>query len=261
MNTNLHGKTILIGREQEHSRLCVSIAAGGKQLVFPLGAPQSVPNSVSRCQPAEGKAHCSLEIDNEGRIRITNMKAQNVTFVDGSEVLKKYIDENSRVTLGRDQYILELKPIIDAAANMVGKVEKPAPKTYSIAHLEDVMKEYNARNEEIDKEQDVTNLLMRVPFLVSAVSGVFTGVAKTSGMDQNLGNISLVLTIISAAVMMYGVYRNMTSSAKKSKKENMDEFKKKYVCPNPDCGRKLTNFDYEELLKMKKCPFCGSKFE
>lgn len=260
MNANLYGKTILIGREQEHGRLGLCVVAGGKPIMCAIGAQNSVPNSVSRCQPNEGKAHCSIDIDKDGRIRVANLKAQNITCVDGNEVMKKFISEDSNVTIGRDHYPLEIKPVLDAAANMVARVEKPVPKTFSIAHLEKIQNDYNARNEEIDKEQSMTMLLFRVPMIFSSIGAVVTAMAKVNKMDD-LGNISLVLTIFGAVVMVYGTYKYMSNPANKAKKDNMNEYKSKYVCPNPGCKRKLTNFDFEELKKMKKCPFCGSKFE
>lgn len=280
MNTNLYGKTILIGREQEHSRLSLCVTAGGKPVMCAIGAPNSVPNSVSRCQPNEGKGHCSIEIGSDGRMMIANLKTQNVTCVDGNEVLKKYITEDSSVTLGRDQYPLEMKPIIDAAANMLARVTgangtrggdnahgasvenkgKASPKTFSIAHLEKIQKDYNTKNEEIEKEQSMTMLLFRVPMIFSSIGAVVTAVAKSSDM-KDLGNISLMLTLLGAVVTVYGIYKHMNNPAGKMKKDNLNKYKKNYVCPNPDCGRKLTNFDYEELQKIKKCPFCGCKFE
>lgn len=260
MNTNLFGKTILIGREQEHGRLNLCVTAGEKPILCVIGAPNSVPGSVSRCQPKEGKAHCSIDIDNEGRLRITNLKPQNVTCVDGNEVLKKFITEESIVTIGRDQYPLEIKAILDAAANMVARVEKPAPKTFSIAHLKKVQEDYNDKNDAIEKEQRMAMLFFRGPMAFSALGGIVTFFAKKNENDI-LGNILMVITLLGSIITLYGTYKYFFDPPAKNKKEILNEYKKNYVCPNPDCGRKLTNFDYEELLKMKKCPFCGSKFE
>lgn len=260
MNTNLYGKTILIGREQDQGRLYVCIIVGGQPYSFPLGLPQSVPNSVSRCQPKEGKAHCSISIDGKGRMLLANQKSQNVTFVDGCEVLKKYIDEKNYITLGRNQFPIDISTVLDTASNIVSKVEKQAPKSYSITHLEGIWNNYVIRNEEIDKEQVVTNLLFRVPFIFSALGGIVTGITKANGMES-IGNISFILTILGVIVLIYGSYKSIKNPATKAKKENLADFKNKYVCPNPDCRRKLTNYDYEELQKMKKCPFCGSLFE
>lgn len=260
MNTNLFGKTILVGREQEQGRLCVCVIVGGQPYPSSIGASQSVPNSVSRCHPREGKAHCSISVDGKGRMLLTNLKNQNVTFVDGTGILKKYIDETNRVSLGRDQYSIDIRTVVNTASKIVSKVEMNSPQTFSIAHLESVWNEYNTRNEKIDHEQMITNLLFRVPFVFSALGGVVTGVAKATEMET-VGNVSLILTVLGVVVLLYGSYKSIKSPASKVKKDNLADFKNRYVCPNPECRRKLTNFDYEELKKMKKCPHCGSIFE
>ncbi len=38
------------------------------------------------------------------------------------------------------------------------------------------------------------------------------------------------------------------------------EFKRTYVCPNPDCGEFLGNLPYNDLLKRKQCRTCKAKW-
>lgn len=263
MDNNIYGKNILIGREEGQNRLLIAVEITGKPYFTPIGTASSVPSSVSRCIPNEGKAHCRLDIDENGKILISNLKIQNTTCVNGCEIIKKYIDETDSVTLGRDEYALNIVSILETASKIITKVkgsQPPQPPEYSIKHLEQVWNEFNERNEEIDKDQLVTNLMMRIPFIFSTLSGIITGVAKTNNMD-GIGNFTLILTFIGLAVLIYGFHKSMTSPASKMKKENQNDFKSKYICPNPECKRKLTNFDYEELQKMKKCPYCGCRFK
>lgn len=263
MDNNTYGKSILIGREDGQNRLLVAVEIDGRPYYTPIGVAGSVPSSVSRCMPNEGKAHCRLDIDENGKMLITNLKTQNITCVNGSEIIKKYIDETNTVTLGRDGYALNIASVLETATKMITKVKgsrPPQAPEFSISHLEQIWNDYNERNEEIDKDQLVTNLMMRIPFIFSTLSGVITGVAKANNMD-GIGNFTLILTIIGFVVLIYGFHKSMTSPASKMKKENQNDFKSKYICPNPECKRKLTNFDYEELQKMKKCPYCGCRFK
>ena len=68
---NLKGKTILIGKEPEQSRLLIAIK--GTSQITTLGQIGSVPNSVSRCKPTEGVAHCQIEIDLRRHFNCTNL--------------------------------------------------------------------------------------------------------------------------------------------------------------------------------------------
>ena len=87
MDERLFGKTILIGREPINNRLLVSLNHNGKNYFAPIGQPGCVPDCVSRCIPNENKAHCRLNIDPTGTMTIENVKAENITFVDGTQIM------------------------------------------------------------------------------------------------------------------------------------------------------------------------------
>ena len=76
---------IIIGREEGVRRLhCI---VEGRE--FNVGQAGSVPLSVSR-------RHCKISV-NGSNISIENIKAQNVTFVDGNQIYSKVIAPTSRV--------------------------------------------------------------------------------------------------------------------------------------------------------------------
>ena len=115
----LKGKTILIGKEPGQGRL--AIVVDGKAGV--LGTVGCVPNCVSRCK--DGLAHCKITVAQDGSMTITNLKEQNVTFVNGAAVVSKKIAVNSRVQLGKDRYYIDVKTVLQAAAKLVGPPPPP----------------------------------------------------------------------------------------------------------------------------------------
>ena len=109
----LKGKTILIGKEPGQGRLLVAIQGNGKSAA--IGAPGSVPACVSRCKPSEGVAHAKITVDQTGNMTITNMKPQNVTFVNGSEIASKRVSSSNTVELGKDRFSINLPVVIETA--------------------------------------------------------------------------------------------------------------------------------------------------
>lgn len=94
---------IIIGREEGARRLhCI---VGGRE--FNIGQAGTVPLSVSR-------RHCKISV-NGSNISIENIKAQNVTFVDGNQVVSKGITSNSRVQLGEERFLVPLQQILQLA--------------------------------------------------------------------------------------------------------------------------------------------------
>ena len=139
----LKGKTILIGKEPGQGRLLVAIQGNGKSAA--IGAPGSVPACVSRCKPSEGVAHAKITVDQTGNMTITNMKPQNVTFVNGSEIASKRVSSSNTVELGKDRFSINLPVVIETAKKIVTVVgpQPPQPPTnptkkFNISHLKRV---------------------------------------------------------------------------------------------------------------------------
>ena len=95
----LKGKTIYIGKEQEHGRLIVAVQ--GYNETAQLGSPGSVPKSVSRCMPSEGVAHAKISVDPNGDMTLVNMKQQNVTYVNGAEIVPSRFNVYAAPPTGR----------------------------------------------------------------------------------------------------------------------------------------------------------------
>ena len=77
---------LIIGRDASTSQLRITMGQQSKT----FGVAGSVPMTVSR-------QHCSLTINPDGSYRITNLKPQNVTFVNGVEIMAKTIINSSLI--------------------------------------------------------------------------------------------------------------------------------------------------------------------
>ena len=257
MNTNLYGKTILLGREQDQGRLNVCVTINGQPYTFAYGSPHSVPNSVSRCQPKEGSAHCQIEVETNGRMLITNLKTQNSTYVDGNEVMKKYITESSQVAMGHSQFPLQLPAVLNIASQIVAKVQGnvPPPKaTYNIDHLEKVCNNYYQTKQERKRKENQKTLLLSLPMVLSMSLGALGRVVDM----ESLGNIFFFIGIAAALSFVYRLIH--TSKGNTEDIEIEHQFQDAYICPNKECGQFLGNQDFHVLKKKKKCPYCGCGF-
>ena len=182
---SLKNKKLLIGKEPSMSgRLYVALVAPGeKPRVAAVGAPGSVPQSVSRCKPMEEVAHASITEDAAGNLIITNLKQQNVTRVDGVDIVSKQITPASKVELGKDHYRLDLALVLKAAEQLLGDpVPSPSPSPaptptpspapspspspnpggagpYNIHHLEYVWRNYQDGLKALRERQKQVNLV------------------------------------------------------------------------------------------------------
>jgi len=257
----LKGKTIFIGKEPSNGRLCVSLSVNGQHKSAVIGEMHSVPNSVSRCKPGENAAHCKITVDNDGNMVVTNMKSQNVTYVNGTEIVSKKINSNSHIELGKDHYVINLSTVLRAASKIVGvtattsrMLHSAVPVTtgqeYSIRHLKRVWEEYNCNMKEIKIRQRNYGLLSSIPMAFSMLGGLIAGIAP------DIRNFALVFTGIALFIMLIGFYKRFTDKSIDEAEELTEDFQRNYVCPNPKCHHFMGNQPYNILRQNKSCPYC-----
>ena len=116
---------LIIGRDAGASRLRISI---NNQDRF-WGNANSVPKSVSR-------QHCKVVTDDKGGYIITNLKPENVTYVNGVQIESMHISGKDRIELGADRYFMDIAAIIKGLGASI-------PKSFSIGHLLEVWDEFH----------------------------------------------------------------------------------------------------------------------
>ncbi len=264
---NLKGKTILIGKEPGQGRLLVAIV-GGKTAA--IGAPNSVPGSVSRCKVAEGVAHAKIAIDQSGNMVLTNMKSQNVTYVNGSEIVSKIITPANTVELGKDRFNINLQTVIETARKLSsitmggtsgnsGQGEVQPKKKYNISHLKRVWETYEGEMDRIAQQQQETGKKRMLPIMVGSLSGVASPILAT------LVAVNTLYITVPVAAISFGLYfinYRKKDTSYEERKAAQERFIDDYVCPNPDCNKFLGNTSYKLLKKQysMQCPYCKSEF-
>ena len=232
---------IIIGREEGARRLhCV---ASGRE--FNIGAAGSVPLSVSR-------QHCKVTV-NGSDITIENIKVQNITFVDGNQIVSKTISATSKVQLGEERFLIPLQQILQLATG--GKVGAPEVPTFSLKPLKSVWEEYDQRKMEIQNHAAKSANKQRLQGILSML-GMCVGFIP--GIDQT---IRIVIIVAALAIAVYFFIKGSMNESVQQQLHDLDEeFAKKYKCPNPKCGKPFGNVPYRNIEYNKQCFACGCKY-
>lgn len=226
---------IIVGRDPDTGRLKLLV---GKQMGL-TGEPGSVPQTVSR-------QHCSLQLQDDGSYLLTNLKAENVTYVNGMAYEKKVVGAADRVELGPDRFPLDW-----------AKVEQAIPtseREVDIRPLKQVWDDYEGfiMKSRID-ERKFNNQRQ--------VIGLLTMGAMALGMLT--GRSTPLLLPVYVVAIALGVYFFLKANKKATQMPKVQDeakklFHKKYVCP--ECGRYLGQ-DYDLLVQGRSCPYCRVKFK
>ena len=289
----LKGKTILLGKEPGQGRLLLAIV-GGKTAA--IGSPNSVPNSVSRCKVVEGVAHAKINIDQNGNMILTNMKPQNVTFVNGSEIVSKRILPNNTVELGKDRFSINLPMLIETAKKLSsisrgsggqngngeqngnvgqggnsgqgGNGDNKDLIKYNISHLERVWEEFHEKGLEIKKRQKEQGIYASLPMFFTMGGGAVTFVLSFILGDEYKAEIQILsgtLVVAGLIMLVYSFTRRKNDTSIEDMEQISEDFQLRYVCPNPDCNKFFGAISYKLLknqLRSHKdqkmyCPRCG----
>lgn len=221
---------IVIGRDSQTGKLRLTV---GKQ-TSTFGEANSVPRSVSQ-------EHVRVTVGDDGTIVLTNLNAENDTYVNHRAIERKRISEGDRIVLGGEHYRLSwdmLKPFI--------------PRMADISPLEQVWKDYQSQRLQMQIRERRFNTLRSATGLITmfaVVLGAFTG------RDNPLFMALYIAAAVISLVFFFIAYR---ASSKIPMEQNRltEETKHRYKCPS--CGALLTLQDYDMLRQTKGCPHCGA---
>ena len=268
----LKDKTILIGKEPVQGRLLIALSGSG--ISNAIGIPGSVPNCVSRCIPEEDVAHAKITIDQSGNMTLSNVKSQNVTYVNGSEIVSKRIILGDIIELGKDRFSVSIPMVIKIAEKLIcsgtpqiesrGQIpsgsSQPSPKKFNISHLEGIWNEMQAKKKDVLAKQKKINM-------VRSGCGIFTMCAMPCIFL--FGPIGYVLTGLGVVGNVYSFVGLKNDDSSDTMERLNEDFQLRYVCPNPDCNKFFGAVSYRLLKNQIRshkdqkmyCPRCGCQLE
>ena len=259
----LKGKKIWVGKDPTKSRLQVYVMINGQPKSALIGTEGSVPSSVSRCVPEQQAAHITLEISQEGAISVTNLKPQNVSYVNGIEILTKRVSGNDTLELGKDRFPVQVSMIFSITEKIILASEGAKEKqTFNIAPLEKVWNVYHDKGISLQRQAKQQAVQARIPMFFTMGGGAISSIAFVCGWGNEVKGICVTLTLIGLFIMWYTFMKTKNDTSIEERERITEEFQDQYVCPNPQCRKFLGNYSYRLMKRQYSmtCPFCKCKF-
>lgn len=222
---------IIIGRDAATNKLKATCDGNVKY----YGAHGSVPNDVSR-------EHCSLVMNRQDAV-IRNIKATNVTYVNGLDITSKQVTETDKVELGVSRYKLPIKEIF---------ADYKEPEC-DIARLRQIWENYEQTLLEYQIDERKFNTARSSVGLVT-MGAMICGLV----VGHSFIYILLYLLAIGISVVFTFVAYKKSSQIPKKMIELKKDFQGKYVCSN--CGHFMGFVDVDILMQNKTCSHCKAKF-
>lgn len=203
-------------------------------------------------EPTVSRKHCKVTDNGDGTYTIENLSNTTYTKVDGREIIKTRATLNSRIQLG-PTFNATLVELIGEPSVGPSPGSGPEVKTYSIAHLKSMWEE----NDAIEKRLGKRN---RELGIIRSSLGIFSlgGILST----RLIGDSGFILTGIGLAGTLYSLFMMKNIESPEDTRQRRMEYRRKWVCPNPECGKALNFSDDYYLLKSNypSCPYCKCKY-
>lgn len=236
----------IIGRQEGTRKLQIQ---GPNGFIDAIDSVGSVDDCVSR-------KHLRLDINPLTReMSVTNLNERNHTYVNGVEVLTKKITLEDVVELGERHYRVDMNALWEALPKSaaMGVTEE-----LSIAHLQRVWESYSEKKRKFQVTQGRIRAVQGLT-IVFTMGSALGGFLLSSDESHTLQMCCYGLAVFFAVVLAVVNWRSASGNIKKT--ELNDEYlREHYICPNKGCGRFLGYSKYKDLLKVGKCPYCGTNF-
>jgi len=233
---------IMIGRDANTSQLRVSTGLQSKL----LGAPGSVPNTVSR-------QHCTLTINEKGEYVLKNIKVQNTTYVNGMLIQSKVVTDSDTIELGPDRYRLDWNAL-----------RLFIPKTVDITHLKKICEEYDQEIMELKKNRERFQILRGVTGVLTPIAlfagGIYSFFNPGERGPQNIVYWTLLTIIVIIGASLFIKALKECGTFDEQIKKVQEKYMKKIVCPN--CHKFLGFNGYSYIAQQyDACQHCKVKFK
>jgi len=227
---------IIIGRDAATSNLKISI---GKQTIL-ADVSNNVPKTVSR-------EHCSIELQEDGKYLVKNLKVENTTYVNGLPYETKVVTENDRLELGPDRYAISWETI-----------KKAIPTSEKSVDIRPLEKVWNKYNNDLKKQRIASQKFGNRRAAVGAITMGGMALGLVAGGSTPVS----IACYVGAAILsiIFAVVGEKNSTKNPLKEEEIAvQFEKKYRCP--ECNRFLGYKNYRLLREDPCCPNCKIKFK
>lgn len=194
------------------------------------------------------------------QFEIVDLGSLNGTFVNGYRILKVCISANDELRISQNP-----GKVIDLAS--LFNLQKNAPKhiktdesdfVEEFARLKEIYDNYQKTRIRINKNHQLKTSIIRAVFTFAPLVIFKVIISSMDPADQAGFASNFIVFSVLGSTIGVAATGNMSPIEKISQLD--EEFKVKYVCPNPKCRRPLGMVPWTNYYNQGLCGFCKAKY-
>lgn len=226
-------------------------------------------NDIVYLGPDISSHHAKITMVDEDKISIEDLNSTNGTFVNGYRVKKATVSLQDEIRLSANTIVdvaklfgvrneLDESPITEKADPLDFKREFDALQSVWLNYQQtriNTQKKFQKRSSFIRAGITISPLILWIILQIAYISHL-DPVADAQKL-KFWQDKYIVLSILGSSMAIFAT--GMMSSEEKLSQLDED-FRVRYVCPNPDCRMQLGNVPWQSYYNQGKCFRCGAKY-
>ncbi len=217
---------------------------------------RSVPDmDVNLNKPDISGPHARITDLENGKYKIEDLDSANGTYVNGYRIKTSTVSSNDQVRLSASHIIdLEvlfkkkqgrlLRDIKDTSDDPIKS--NPKDFTEEFAQLAQVHDDFYDKMDKIDDTDQLKQTLIRIGLMSIPMLLVMSDQKAFAGASLILGSLPQIFS--------------KQSKKRKKKQAFIDDFMRRYTCPNKDCNQMLYGRSWNVWHDTGECPRCKAIF-
>lgn len=217
-------------------------------------------NNIRFNKPDISSNHARITNLENGNFLVEDLDSTNGTFVNGYRIKKATISLNDEVRLS-ESTIINLTEVF-GLSKQKSEPQKIDPKDFTNEFnlLKQVWDSYQKERISITKKHQSKSTFIRAAITLAPLV-IWEILQFTFDENSKAGGIVksnyIVFSVMGSTIAMLST-GNMSPVEKLSQLD--EEFRVKYVCPNPTCRTQLGNVPWLSYSNQGKCFRCGAKY-
>jgi hypothetical protein len=224
-------------------------------------------NTIVINKPDISSHHARITFLGNGNFLVEDLDSTNGVYVNGYRIQKANVTTRDEVRLS-EATVLNLAAIFELNAPKQPQQAKTEPKDFSFefAELKQVWEEYNRVKIQVSKNyQKKANMFQIVAGFLPVgiwllVKEIYINQFKEDH-DRYNEWMSYMMVFTATGSALGVALRSFFIQPPQEKLNNLDEeFRVRYVCPNPECRTQLGNIPWQSYINQGKCFRCQAKY-
>ncbi|MBE7169562.1 MAG: FHA domain-containing protein [Williamsia sp.] len=206
--------------------------------------------------------HAKISMDGEGCFFVEDLNSTNGTYVNGYRIRKAKIRLADELRLSENTY-LDLRKLFGVPASPAYVKKNPLDFTREFSSLEEVWIQYKRDRKGIIRRHQlktgvIRSVIVLTPLFVwEVIQALYIDQLEKADpvLYHHLQSKYLPFSAVASSVAVF--VSGMLSPMEKLE-ELDDEFRSKYICPNPPCRNPLGTTHWRVYANQGKCFRCGA---